>query len=329
MENRNPKGGPKSVSEEEKMLAAQRVYKTNSFSKQQELNETNDLSDLNNIQGPHITEEQGPDNEAPTPTARDSQRSPMVCRSNISSELPVKSETVSAGDISEDTGTPDASQTEYMEQITSLSKNSGPTEISKVYQSVYTNDWNKIFSSVRKENSERHSIEFLKEILKLSYDTSVENANSQIELMMKEAMELVRGEKSPTDKANMQGDVEILKEYRRMNSTLSLPYLKQNFFKTHLPLLQQKYSIPGDPVPSKNLLKFVSKCVEVTWFACIHDPSLVLGFNFEPKRVEELNQAVTSFKPDQKGRRLQYIVWPPLRLYKDGPIISKGVAVLM
>lgn len=69
---------------------------------------------------------------------------------------------------------------------------------------------------------------------------------------------------------------------------------------------------------------FLHKCIELCWLMVIQDPSIVMDVNI--KRYNEKYDS-NSFKTFTKsGKYIDYIVWPPIYLHKDGSILLKGVA---
>lgn len=65
-------------------------------------------------------------------------------------------------------------------------------------------------------------------------------------------------------------------------------------------------------------------CVELTWSMCVQDPPMVF--------IDKLDRGA-DFNSDQfrkftrsGGNKFDYLVWPALRLYHNGPLIVKGIA---
>jgi hypothetical protein len=67
-------------------------------------------------------------------------------------------------------------------------------------------------------------------------------------------------------------------------------------------------------------LPYIENCVKMCYFAVVQDPPMYL--DFEPVDVFDR----LAFKEFTKsGTKVDYLVWPALYLYKDGPLLSKGV----
>ncbi|WAQ98554.1 hypothetical protein MAR_022927 [Mya arenaria] len=72
------------------------------------------------------------------------------------------------------------------------------------------------------------------------------------------------------------------------------------------------------------IVSYVEECAKICWLARLHDPPIYIEFeeieDDSPFKAE-MYKAYT-----KTGKRLDYVVWPPVFLYKNGPILSKGVA---
>ena len=67
---------------------------------------------------------------------------------------------------------------------------------------------------------------------------------------------------------------------------------------------------------------FYKKCVELCWCMAIKDPPMYLDEDIPPGTVMDKN---TYREFTKSGEIVEYVVWPALRLHKDGPVLYKGV----
>lgn len=68
---------------------------------------------------------------------------------------------------------------------------------------------------------------------------------------------------------------------------------------------------------------FVRECVELCWLMVLQDPAVVIG----DAPCNGVDFDTNIFKPyTQTGPKFDYMVWPPLYLHKDGPLLERGVA---
>jgi len=73
-----------------------------------------------------------------------------------------------------------------------------------------------------------------------------------------------------------------------------------------------------------NVEKYVSKCADLCWLIRYHDPPVYIMFE-EVKNGAPLDlKLYRSYT--KTGKMMDFVVWPPLFLHKDGAILAKGVA---
>ncbi|KAK3607095.1 hypothetical protein CHS0354_026302 [Potamilus streckersoni] len=92
-----------------------------------------------------------------------------------------------------------------------------------------------------------------------------------------------------------------------------------DFFYTNVIKAKLVTTIGGQEVESSSC--YIQECVRICWLMCIKDPPLYIFY--EKEQVFDKNH----YKEyTEKGPRVSYVVWPALYLYKDGPMMRKGVA---
>ncbi|XP_052795699.1 myosin-10-like [Mya arenaria] len=72
------------------------------------------------------------------------------------------------------------------------------------------------------------------------------------------------------------------------------------------------------------IVSYVEECAKICWLARLHDPPVYI--EFEDIKDDSLFKAEMYKAYTKTGKRLDYVVWPPVFLYKNGPMLSKGVA---
>ena len=68
----------------------------------------------------------------------------------------------------------------------------------------------------------------------------------------------------------------------------------------------------------KSVKHYVDKCFEVCWSICLQIPQVVIEIS---TYNNELYRSYT-----KSGDVIDYVVWPALLLYENGPVLYKGVA---
>ena len=67
---------------------------------------------------------------------------------------------------------------------------------------------------------------------------------------------------------------------------------------------------------------FITRAVELCWLMNVQDPPLVVTWSVKPGVICD-NTRYKQFT--HSGQFVEFLVWPPLYLFKDGHLLSKGV----
>lgn len=105
-----------------------------------------------------------------------------------------------------------------------------------------------------------------------------------------------------------------------VNVSFSLDsYLFQTFLESVLPTFidPTKYS-------HRCIGNYTSSCVDLTWSMCVQDPPMV--FIDKLDRGADFNTDYFRKFTRNGGDKFDYLVWPAIRLYKNGPLVVKGIA---
>lgn len=100
------------------------------------------------------------------------------------------------------------------------------------------------------------------------------------------------------------------RQVQRDTMPISLPIIKEVVIRDKIP----------EAMKSPALKKFVDRCVELMWMFAIHDPPLQLEWAREGELMSSNLESYTT-----RGNRVGFNVWPTLRQFRNGPVLSKGV----
>ncbi|KAL3879690.1 hypothetical protein ACJMK2_031977, partial [Sinanodonta woodiana] len=83
-----------------------------------------------------------------------------------------------------------------------------------------------------------------------------------------------------------------------------------------------------------DLSEYITSCVRICWKLCTTDPPMYLDFGDSKEYAQSSSKTATKMHFDKakfmtytkKGDYIDYVVWPAVCLYKDGPMMKKGVA---
>lgn len=71
---------------------------------------------------------------------------------------------------------------------------------------------------------------------------------------------------------------------------------------------------------------YIEKCVEISWLMVIHEPPIYMKTETTPDENMDPN-IYTAYSAS--GKKIDFLVWPPLYNGKGGGLLSKGVVELM
>lgn len=71
-----------------------------------------------------------------------------------------------------------------------------------------------------------------------------------------------------------------------------------------------------------SMQKYLDRCTEYCWIMAIQDPPMMLDFS--PAQNEEFDKDIFRCYT-RNGENVEFVVWPAVFLYKDGPLVTKGV----
>ncbi|KAL3879688.1 hypothetical protein ACJMK2_031975 [Sinanodonta woodiana] len=83
-----------------------------------------------------------------------------------------------------------------------------------------------------------------------------------------------------------------------------------------------------------HLSEYITSCVSICFMMCTKEPPMYLDFGDlkEPAQLRNKTATKMHFDKDKfmsytmSGNYIDYVVWPAVYLYKDGPLMKKGVA---
>lgn len=76
------------------------------------------------------------------------------------------------------------------------------------------------------------------------------------------------------------------------------------------------------PLYAERLPEYTNKCIEICWLMNTHNPPLEFD---EPPKIGELYDKDSYKEFTVQGDAVSFVVWLPLLIEKDGPVLTKGV----
>ncbi|KAK3607029.1 hypothetical protein CHS0354_020459 [Potamilus streckersoni] len=186
--------------------------------------------------------------------------------------------------------------------ISDLSDPNRPIKLAERFSELYSNEYTDAFEELSETNNptEEH-ITFLLKIVTDAQKFCMNLRKQMIDDKMESAVLTTDNEVRRYDKLM----------HLREAAEKELHNVRENFMKPIRNTMRERTQ------------KFATKCVEILWLMCIQHP---------PVHLEWVEKPGKKFKPDlyrgytRSGDKVKFCVWPVVRLEKDGPILTKGIA---
>ncbi|KAJ8298053.1 hypothetical protein KUTeg_024584 [Tegillarca granosa] len=200
--------------------------------------------------------------------------------------------------------------------IANLSDPNRPTKLAEKYSELYDNEWTNAYETLRNQfyMEEKDAITSLLAVIKSL-------ASRQSDEIFKVLLLLhVDGIAEPGFKEGMQ---KISKETKKQVKDIRRA-VAPNTLATVLGLYlssDTEKTLTEDQMQACE--PYIGQCVQLCWLMCVQDPPVYISWNLESgaKFSSDLYRHYT-----KTGYTVDYLVWPALRLHRDGPLLCKGVA---
>ncbi|XP_052077587.1 uncharacterized protein LOC127715540 isoform X1 [Mytilus californianus] len=201
--------------------------------------------------------------------------------------------------------------------IADLSDPNRSTKLAEKYNNLYDNDWTDALESLTTESrvDEEAGVRFLLEIMK--------HASSFCKRAHLESLQslecILSNPVSPighaTDSSAQSGaDKQI---WQMLETCVKLKA------KTAILNLQKSYMASSrKPIYAERLPEYVNKCIEICWLMNTHNPPLEFA---EPPMSGQPYDKDSYKEFTKQGDTVSFVVWLPLLIEKDGPVLTKGV----
>ncbi|XP_052793227.1 uncharacterized protein LOC128227064 isoform X2 [Mya arenaria] len=200
-----------------------------------------------------------------------------------------------------------AQVTDSNPNIADLSDQNRPTKLAERYSELYDNQWTECYEGLTKNLNcnEKESITWILGLFINIFQACEEKATKDLEQLR-----------------------EVLKEFQS-GTTETLKTLKDKRKKSSMvPKDQITTKLDGRFAEKKQEIaiaeKFINESVELCWLMAVQDPPVYVDSNVN-KHKQPLDKNLYKYYT-QKGKLVDYVVWPVLFLKKDGPLLSKGIA---
>ncbi|CAC5392361.1 unnamed protein product [Mytilus coruscus] len=217
--------------------------------------------------------------------------------------------------------------------ITDLGDPNRPMKIGEKYGELYDNEWTDAMENIKTVKNYYHGlndseieeiiIHHLHRLLKCCYKDCLARADHQI-LSLGEAFAETMYMSITTDEEIVNlpvcKEASAFRKERSKEFAICL-YQNQSLCKNTIDDWNYKYK-NGNVMQLLMTSTFYEKCIHLCWSMVIQDPVMYLDEDLTPKTPFDKN---TYKEFVRSGDRVAYVVWPALYLYKEGPLLYKGV----
>ncbi|KAK3580467.1 hypothetical protein CHS0354_035511 [Potamilus streckersoni] len=219
--------------------------------------------------------------------------------------------------------------TENNPNVADLSDANRPQKLADQFSELYDNEWTDAFEHLSEvdDSPEEETVRRLLNILQKIYAICLESTRKKDNDLRDKIVAYI-------GVCDEEKDEFVVMEKMRNLGELRLKNLEKNIDLVTKDVRQQ---VDGQPHGNlhESLYKYIDRCIRLCWLMSIKRPEMHIDFGDNPRYEGECNGGnkvpslfdMTKFRSYTRiGMYVDYIVWPALYLYKDGPIIRKGVA---
>ncbi|XP_061188239.1 uncharacterized protein LOC133196345 [Saccostrea echinata] len=191
--------------------------------------------------------------------------------------------------------------------ITDLSDPNRPLKLAEQFSELYDKEWTNALEELSKtEMEEKSAIDLLLELITKCYQFCLRDSEQSLQTFL-------MCEDSDWRIGLNADEHHLLSETRKSLAKVHIRQIKERFLKENK---MKKKS-------QKNLSHFITRSLELCWYMVIQNPPIHMEVHFptDSPLIKSILKEYTI-----SGDTISYLVWPPLYLHKDGPLLSKGVA---
>ncbi|XP_071125964.1 uncharacterized protein [Mytilus edulis] len=189
-------------------------------------------------------------------------------------------------------------------QITNLNDPNRPQKLSEMLSDIYDNEWLEAFTGLQSQDEnldEQSAVDILFNLLKVIYEETLD----QVGKFSSHIQEWFVG--------NQQCPHSRILEFVVSISSSVIQHLQTEIEKVLLVKFKES-SLSVCTI-------YIKRCVDMCFYMRIKMPEMYLQFDCDIINVDK-----TTFKPYTKdGDKVDYVVWPALFLFKEGPLMNRGV----
>ncbi|KAL4230767.1 hypothetical protein ACF0H5_011142 [Mactra antiquata] len=197
-----------------------------------------------------------------------------------------------------------------------------PEKLAEQFKDLFNTLWKEALDYYKTslKSTEQKAAERLMNILSDTNNYCTENSMYQLERVTRELVCPGANNEVFHDVSKLeQSDVKQVENIRKQTCRFSCEFVKNSF-------ITRLESANGESYTFDELtacMSYIERCVELCWYMSVQVPAMYIGFNDNTKQdiaVDKSKYEISS----GKGAKVDFVMWPPLYRYKDGPLLCKG-----
>ncbi|XP_053400030.1 uncharacterized protein LOC123557685 [Mercenaria mercenaria] len=111
--------------------------------------------------------------------------------------------------------------------------------------------------------------------------------------------------------------------FKEFSKSVAAEVLRNISVSDILQAINKDHQIQEDVLQNAEVQKYLEKCFHLCWLMLAQYPPMVMDFEAKEGKAFD-NEAFETYT--NRGPTIARIVWPPIYLHKDGPLVCKGYA---
>ncbi|VDI15869.1 Hypothetical predicted protein [Mytilus galloprovincialis] len=201
--------------------------------------------------------------------------------------------------------------------IADLSDPNRSTKLAELYNTLYDNEWTDALETLQSAGlDEEHAVRSLLEIIKNIYDFCSKVKDDHMQQLEAHLMNpFLQRQAWATESVSPQAPKQV--------RSMLMDCIKLSSKEMGLNLSKNYLTMKQKPAHAERIPEYVEKATNLCWMMNLCSPPLVFGA--QPRTGDTLDKNLYK-EYTKQGEMISFVVWLPLLIEKDGPVLLKGVA---
>lgn len=197
--------------------------------------------------------------------------------------------------------------------VSEQTESSLPSTVTENFKSLFNHEWNDCYTELTKRYTDDYAIELLRRWLKECYFTCVALTKEQRKNLKDDTLRcFFKFMQSQSVVPLSDKSKKAIRLYQRKTAKEAVPLIEQLCIKRIT--RGQNYGTLAN--------EYIKKCSEICWMMNVQNPPILLDFDLKYGYIID-QHAFTTFR--KNGDYVNYVVWPAVYSYRNGPLLCKGI----